>query len=853
MPIFATIAAKITTDSSQFNKGIAEAESKIKQAGKSLTDFASLAQNALAGGFVAGVTKAIYASASLEQSISKVEQVFKSNSKAILNWSKDSATALGLSRREALDAAAGFASLLKNQGLTADSATALSVKYVNLASDMAKAWDTSTKDAILAINSGIKGSGEMLDNYGISIKAANIEAEAMRLGLVKNKESLDDAAKTQAQYSLIMKQTADIQGQTAREADSLGARTENLKAEFQNLSDQLAKQLIPVATDVVNAARQMVEWFGKLDPQIQKTVLTIGTLVALSGPIKGLIGLLGTQGLLGALSGLVTFAGGFTLAGIAGAFAVVASSVVAATLVIEDFKMAYEAIQLEKRAKELDATLPATQKRVQTANERLGSIDEILGYYNARNVPGNNAFIEGEGAITKAMEVFGRDRIRKFGGHVYTRPSSKAEWDNFYNFIAGERAAAAKELKAAQEANAKYLKDSNKINESKAALEAARKNGANGPQIPKFTFTPSATVLDPKDADKAARDKKAHEERLYQITSGVVDKYLKLTLSEFEYGKHLLDQEVADYKKAGVEKVLIESYYQEALYQLRKAYLDKHIKDLMKLNPYKPTVTDTITPNRDIGLNTTPAGEPTTVAPDVPNADIRRNAGARQVFGMVKAGKNLTAEYFKNLKDQFLSTDFNRLGSSLVDGMLFGGKDGINKFWQDFASVGRRYLVDIAWRNMLEPAIKGTFDSLSKSISASSQVMLQSSAMILQAAYSLLNIAGQQGKKRQWGSILGGLAGIGVALGTGGAVLPYATAGASLGGAVAGGNIFEILMAAGTTAANPTIRNDMKGEWSYPTRSVAINNHFHAPVTTGNVDDISRKLGDQVGRKLRNA
>lgn len=105
----------------------------------------------------------------------------------------------------------------------------MSKAMVTLAADMASFNNASPEETLQALRSGLAGETEPLRRFGVFLNEARIQEAALRLGLVKQGEKLSAAAKAQATYSIILKDTNDAQGDFAKTSDSV-ANKERIKA-----------------------------------------------------------------------------------------------------------------------------------------------------------------------------------------------------------------------------------------------------------------------------------------------------------------------------------------------------------------------------------------------------------------------------------------------------------------------------------------------------------------------------------------------------------------------------------------------------------------------------------------------
>jgi len=192
------------------------------------------------------VKEAITLASDLGETQSKVNTIFGASAVKINAWAATSATALGQSTQQAMDAAATFSVFGKAAGLTGDKLVGFSENLVQISTDLASFSNTSPEEALAAIQSGLQGEAEPLRKYGILLDDASLRQEALRLGLVKTtKDALTPQQRVLAAQALIMKQTTTQQGDFARTSGGLANQQRILAAEFTNVKTQLGSQLLP--------------------------------------------------------------------------------------------------------------------------------------------------------------------------------------------------------------------------------------------------------------------------------------------------------------------------------------------------------------------------------------------------------------------------------------------------------------------------------------------------------------------------------------------------------------------------------------------------------------------------------
>ena len=197
------------------------------------------------GAIAVGAKKAIGAASDLNEQANKTEVVFGKSGKSVVAWSKTLADSFGLSSRAALEAAGVFGNMLVPMGFGRKEAAAMSKQMVELAGDMASFNNASPEETLQALRSGLAGESEPLRKFGVFLSDARLKQEALAQGLYSGKGALDAHAKAAATMALIMRDTADAQGDFARTSDSAANQSRIQAAETENLSAALGQGLLP--------------------------------------------------------------------------------------------------------------------------------------------------------------------------------------------------------------------------------------------------------------------------------------------------------------------------------------------------------------------------------------------------------------------------------------------------------------------------------------------------------------------------------------------------------------------------------------------------------------------------------
>ncbi len=226
------------------------------------------------------------AASDLAESTSKATVVFGDGIDQIKAFGDTSAQALGLSRQEAIEAAATFGNLFTALGTTKAQATDLAPAVVSLASDLASFNNLAPDEVLEKLRSGLVGEVEPLRSLGISFNAAQVDAKAMELGLADANGTITEGAKLQARWALILEQSTTAQGDFARTSSGLANQQRILSAEVKNAEVAIGQALLPVLIEGVGVVREDLlpafqQFATQVLPQLAKVAL--GLLPALSG------------------------------------------------------------------------------------------------------------------------------------------------------------------------------------------------------------------------------------------------------------------------------------------------------------------------------------------------------------------------------------------------------------------------------------------------------------------------------------------------------------------------------------------------------------------------------------------
>jgi hypothetical protein len=268
------VEIKITVDERDATKGFkrtrieaGKTKDAVNGASKSFGGMkvAALAAGAamigLGVGFGRMAMSAISAASDLQESINAVGVVFGDAADQITGFGATAAKEVGLANAEFNSLATMTGAMLKNVGFSQERMASETIRLTKRAADMASVFNTDVVDALSAINAALRGEIDPIEKFGVSMNAATIEAKALELGLAATKSEISATDKQIARLSVIMEQTAIVEGDFANTSDEFANATRVLKSDITDLSASLGAKLIPAAEDTLAVIGPLVAQF----------------------------------------------------------------------------------------------------------------------------------------------------------------------------------------------------------------------------------------------------------------------------------------------------------------------------------------------------------------------------------------------------------------------------------------------------------------------------------------------------------------------------------------------------------------------------------------------------------------
>lgn len=170
---------------------------------------------------------------------------------------------LALGRQETSLLAAQIGANLTNAGLEASKAADVTGSLMQRAADMSATFGGTAEEAAAAIGSALRGELDPIERYGVGLKAASVEAEALRMGATKVNGELSSQAKAMATVNLLMKQTEKLNGAAASQANTATFAIKQFQQSWDSLTvsiGQLFGPAIKGAADLMRGLVDTISW-----------------------------------------------------------------------------------------------------------------------------------------------------------------------------------------------------------------------------------------------------------------------------------------------------------------------------------------------------------------------------------------------------------------------------------------------------------------------------------------------------------------------------------------------------------------------------------------------------------------
>ena len=286
----AELEVGIGVDLRELVDGFKKATSQMETFGKKMSDIGGKMSLAITTPLLLVSRQMIKLASDTVEATNKVEVAFGKSGDAVKEFASTSLTQFGIAKGSAMDMAATYGDMSTSMGLTQQQAAGLSITLVGLAADLASFKNIGIDQANTALKGIFTGETESLKTLGIVMTEANLKAYALSKGFKGNTEDLTQSEKVLLRYNYVLENTKNSQGDFARTGGGAANQMRIFSESLKELGDTFGSEILPLFTKAITFVNGLLKEFAKLDSETKTTILTIGGIAIVIGPILAITG-----------------------------------------------------------------------------------------------------------------------------------------------------------------------------------------------------------------------------------------------------------------------------------------------------------------------------------------------------------------------------------------------------------------------------------------------------------------------------------------------------------------------------------------------------------------------------------
>jgi hypothetical protein len=229
--------------------------------------------------------KIIMLGSNAEEIESKFRVVFKHLTKEADTWTKKFSKSVGRSANDLRKYMAVFQDTFVPLGFAREQGLEFSKVLTRLTVDLASFNNMAEADVMRDMQSGIVGNTEVFRKYGVIINQVTLNQELLNMGIEGGVRAATEAQKAQARLNLVIKGTADAQGDAIRTGGSFANIMRKIGATSERILTGLGKAILPVAGKIATMADEAMQpfadWIEEHQTQITNFFLHIPEIAGL--------------------------------------------------------------------------------------------------------------------------------------------------------------------------------------------------------------------------------------------------------------------------------------------------------------------------------------------------------------------------------------------------------------------------------------------------------------------------------------------------------------------------------------------------------------------------------------------
>ena len=274
----------------KISEGLDKTSDKLATLGSKLNGLGNNLTIGLTVPILGAGTAAFNLASDMEESINKVEVACGDGADDVKQFAETTLESFGIAKGTAMDMMSVFSDMGTGMGLEQQQANEMSKSLVGLAGDLSSFKNVRVDVAKTALNGIYTGETESLKQLGIVMTEANLQEYALSQGIETKIKDMTQAEKVQLRYNFVMEKTANAQGDFAKTSNGAANQQRIFTEGLKEFGATMGEHLLPIATEFISKANDMIKKFGSLDEGQQKNIIKIGLFAAALGPALKILG-----------------------------------------------------------------------------------------------------------------------------------------------------------------------------------------------------------------------------------------------------------------------------------------------------------------------------------------------------------------------------------------------------------------------------------------------------------------------------------------------------------------------------------------------------------------------------------
>lgn len=206
-----------------------------------------------------------------------VDTAFPNMTKEMEDWAENSINAFGMNEKSVKQYAATLGLMAQSAGLAEKASYKLGTGLTAVTADLASIYNKKQEDVYEALRSGvIGGRTAAIQQLGINMSVANLQAYAMSKGITASYTALNNATKTAIRYNYVIEQTRKMQGDFIRTSGTWANQSRVLSQNIEAIKISIGKLLVTALLPLLKILNQILGVIKQIAEHTIKVLSTLG-------------------------------------------------------------------------------------------------------------------------------------------------------------------------------------------------------------------------------------------------------------------------------------------------------------------------------------------------------------------------------------------------------------------------------------------------------------------------------------------------------------------------------------------------------------------------------------------------